>query len=168
MADDDPDSLVHPSRLENPLLRSGLVLAGANTWLAGGILPVDAEDGVVTGVDVAGLDLSGTALVVLSACDTGLGVSEAGDGMVGLRQAFLLAGAATVVVSLWKVADEATTLLMEEFYSALLNGESRSAALRNAKLRIRTCGFDDPVFWGAFACVGDPSRVTTAMGSEAQ
>ena len=102
---------------------SGLVLAGANTWLAGGTLPVAAEDGVITSLDVIGLDLAGTALVVLSACETGLGVMEAGEGVLGLRRAFLLAGASTVVVSLWKVADQATTTLMDEFYRRLLIGE---------------------------------------------
>lgn len=158
-ADEDPDALIHASRLENPLLRSGIVLAGANTWLAGGTLPVAAEDGVVTGLDVTGLDLAGTALVVLSACETGLGVAEAGEGVLGLRRAFLLAGAGTVVVSLWKVADEGTTCLMEDFYRRLLVGEPRSAALRNAKVDLRARGFQNPVYWAAFVCVGDPSHL---------
>jgi CHAT domain-containing protein/tetratricopeptide (TPR) repeat protein len=159
-ADEDSDSLVHPSRLENPLLRSGIVLAGANTWLAGGILPVAAEDGVVTGLDVTDLDLAGTSLVVLSACETGLGVTEGGNGVLGLRQAFLLAGASTVIASIWKVADEVTTDLMDEFYRRLLAGESRSGALRKAKLDIRARGFQDPIFWAAFICVGDSSPIS--------
>ena len=126
---------------------SGLVLAGANTWLAGGTLPVAAEDGVITSLDVIGLDLAGTALVVLSACETGLGVMEAGEGVLGLRRAFLLAGASTVVVSLWKVADQATTTLMDEFYRRLLIGEFEPVpcAMRNFTFvlkgsRIRSSG----------------------------
>jgi CHAT domain-containing protein/tetratricopeptide (TPR) repeat protein len=158
-ADEDSDSLVHPSRLRNPLLRCGIALAGANTWLAGGILPVAAEDGVVTGLDVTDLDLAGTALVVLSACETGLGVTEVGNGVLGLGQAFLLAGASTVIASIWKVADEVTTDLMDEFYRHLLAGDSRSGALRRAKLEIRARGFKDPVFWAPFVCIGDPSQL---------
>ena len=145
---------------------SGLVLAGANTWLAGGTLPVAAEDGVITSLDVIGLDLAGTALVVLSACETGLGVMEAGEGVLGLRRAFLLAGASTVVVSLWKVADQATTTLMDEFYRRLLIGKSRAGALRHAKLHLRAQGFEDPVFWAAFVCLGDP-RLDPQRGDRA-
>src|SRR5262249_6458200 len=115
---------------ENPLLRSGLALAGANTWLAGGAPPAGARDGVVSAEDVTGLELLDAALVVLSACETGLGEVRAGEGVFGLRRAFQLAGARTVVMSLWKVPDEATRELMAAFYRRLLAGVSRAEALR--------------------------------------
>jgi CHAT domain-containing protein len=141
-------------RFENPLLRSGLALAGANTWLRQGPLPPEAEDGILTAEDVAGLDLHGTHLVVLSACDTGLGETRRGEGVFGLRRAFSLAGARTLVMSLWKVPDAETQELMELFYDRLLAGEPRPDALRAAQLRIK---HKDPrtLAWGGFVCQGD-------------
>ena len=119
---------------ENPLLRSGLALAGANTWLKRGNLPDEAEDGLLTAEDVTGLDLLATELVVLSACETGLGEIHIGEGVFGLRRAFVLAGAKTLVMSLWKVPDEPTRELMEDFYRRLLAGGGRAEALRKAQL----------------------------------
>ncbi len=125
-------------RLDNPLLRSGLVLSGANVWLAGGTPPAEAEDGLLTAEDVACLDLAGTELVVLSACETGLGEIRRGEGVLGLRRAFVLAGARTVVMSLWKVPDLATAVLMERFYDNLLRRRMpRSEGLREAQLFLR-------------------------------
>jgi tetratricopeptide (TPR) repeat protein len=92
--------------MENPLLRSGIVLAGVNTWSTYGALPPDAEDGVLTAVDVSGLELLATDLVVLSACETGLGKIQVGEGVFGLRRTFMLAGAKTLVMSLWNVPDK--------------------------------------------------------------
>ena len=142
--------------LENPLLRSGLALAGVNTWLKGQNPPPDAEDGLLTAEDVTGLDLLDTELVVLSACETGLGEVRTGEGVFGLRRSFVLAGADTLVMSLWKVPDQQTRELMEEFYSRILAREPRAKALKNAQMSIRS-KHPHPFFWGAFICQGDPS-----------
>ena len=140
---------------ENPLLRCGLALAGANTWLRNSILRDEVEDGLLTGEDVAGMDLGATELVVLSACDTGLGDINAGEGVFGLRRAFVLAGAKTLVTSLWKIPDQATCELMEEFYARMLKGVGCAEALRSAQLALRA-RYPNPRDWGAFICHGDP------------
>jgi CHAT domain-containing protein/tetratricopeptide (TPR) repeat protein len=144
------------SNLENPLLRSGLALAGANTQFQGKSPPPEAEDGLLTAEDVIGLDLSNTELVVLSACETGLGEIRVGEGVFGLRRAFVLSGARTLIMSLWQVPDEQTRDLMIEFYRRILKGESRSGALRNSQLTMRA-KYPDPLYWGAFICQGDPA-----------
>ncbi len=138
---------------ENPLLRSGLAMAGANHWNNSHLLPHEAEDGLLTAVDVTGLDLSATELVVLSACETGLGKVHIGEGVFGLRRAFVLAGAKSLVMSLWKVPDKETQELMVEFYQQILDGQPRSEALRNAMLKMKEKN-PNPYFWGAFICQG--------------
>lgn len=123
---------------ENPMLRSGLLLAGAETWINGGHPPAEAEDGMLTAEDVMGLDLLATELVVLSACDSGLGEIHVGEGVFGLRRAFVLAGAKTLVMTLWKVSDVATAILMERLYDNLLRRRlPRDRALREAQLYLR-------------------------------
>jgi CHAT domain-containing protein len=122
-----------PARGENPLLRSGLALAGANA-LAGGA----GEDGILTAYEAAGLDLWGTKLVVLSACETGVGEVQNGDGVYGLRRALVLAGSESQVMSLWQVSDEATRDLMVEYYKRLQAGAGRSDALRRVQLDMLT------------------------------
>jgi CHAT domain-containing protein len=102
------------------------------------------------------LDLLTTELVVLSACQTGLGRVHVGEGVFGLRRAFVLAGARTLVMSLWKVPDDQTRELMEDFYRRLLDGEGRAEALRQAQLATKA-KHPDPFYWGAFICQGDPS-----------
>ena len=150
------DTSAPPPGLENPLLRSGLALAGANTWLQHDDLPPEAEDGLLTAEDVTGMDLSATELVVLSACETGLGQVQIGEGVFGLRRAFVLAGAKTLVISLWKVPDQQTQELMGLFYTALLAGQPRAKALRQAQIEIKR-HYPNPLYWGAFICQGDPS-----------
>jgi tetratricopeptide (TPR) repeat protein len=125
-------------RRESPLLRSGIALAGANTTLRGRALPADAEDGFLTAEDIGGLDLLDTELVVLSACETGLGTVLTGEGVFGLRRSFMIAGARTLILSLWKVPDLATAILMERLYENLtVRGLYRSVALRDAQLFLR-------------------------------
>ena len=136
---------------ENPLLRSGLALAGANLRRSG-----EQDDGILTAAEVAQMDLRGTQLVVLSACETGLGDVQNGEGVYGLRRALVLAGAETQVASLWKVADEATKDLMVDYYWRLLNGEGRSAALREAqRTMINSKARSHPYYWAAFVPIGD-------------
>jgi CHAT domain-containing protein len=120
---------------ENPMLRSMLALAGFNTWLTGKPLPEDAGDGLANGEDVSGLNLLHTDMVVLSLCVSGLGNYRTGEGVFGLRRAFVLAGAKTLVMTLWKVDDLASAILMERFYQCLLHDPSmpRLDALRAAQ-----------------------------------
>ncbi len=118
-----------PSRIENPLLRSGLALEGAN-----GMRGASGEDGILTALEVAGLDLWGTKLVVLSACETGVGEVKNGEGVYGLRRALVLAGSESQVMSLWQVSDDATRDLMVSYYTRLTKGEGRTEALRQVQL----------------------------------
>jgi tetratricopeptide (TPR) repeat protein/CHAT domain-containing protein len=159
----DGRRFAHLSRLENPLLRSFLALAGVNTWLQGKPLPKDAEDGMLNGVDVSGMDLLNTELVVLSACETALGRVHVGEGVFGLRRAFVLAGAKTLVMSLWKVPDDETRELMEAFYRSLLADAPCAEALREAQLLIKQRYPDDPLYWGAFICQGEPGRLVARV-----
>jgi CHAT domain-containing protein len=147
--------------LENPLVRSGLAFAGANTWNRGEALPPEAEDGLLTAEDVSGMDLLDTELVVLSACETGLGAVQVGEGVFGLRRTFMLAGAKTLVMSLWKVPDQQTQELMADFYRLLLSGHPRAEALREAQLALKA-KYPHPRFWGAFICQGNPGPLQRA------
>ncbi len=121
----------------NPMMRSALALAGANTWLMGGILPENAGKGLVFAQDIAGLDLRANELTVLSACDTARGDIKIGEGVFGLRRAFAIAGTKTLIMSLWKVPDRATALLMERFFDNYQNGMDCVKALQNAQNYIR-------------------------------
>jgi CHAT domain-containing protein/Tfp pilus assembly protein PilF len=136
---------------ENPLLRSGLVLAGANNRQGGA-----GEDGVLTALEAAGLDLHGTKLVVLSACETGVGAVRNGEGVYGLRRSLVLAGAESELMSLWQVNDRATRELMAEYYKHLRVGEGRTEALRNVQLwMLQRKGRSHPHFWAGFIPIGD-------------
>jgi tetratricopeptide (TPR) repeat protein/CHAT domain-containing protein len=153
--------------VENPLLRSGLVLAGANTWLSGKTESPEAANGILTAEDASGLDLLFTDLVVLSACQTGLGDIKVGEGVFGLRRAFLLAGAKTLLMSLWKIPDEETRMLMEGFYKRILEGKPRADALREAQLAVKAA-IPEPLYWGAFICQGDPGPLPKHVDTESR
>jgi CHAT domain-containing protein len=142
----------------SPLLRSGLALSGAN---ARG----DARaEGILTALEASGLDLEGTKLVVLSACETGLGQARSGEGVEGLRRAFVLAGAETTVMSLWKVDDLATRDMMIGYYQRLEAGEGRSEALRQVRLgMLSNSATAHPFYWASFIVSGDPSRFDGTM-----
>jgi len=136
----------------NPLLQSGLILAGA---AAGGQSGPD-QDGILTALEVTGINLRGTQLVVLSACQTGLGELSAGEGLYGLRRALVLAGAQSQVISLWKVSDDATQELMVAYYKRLRAGTNRDVALRETQLAfLRSPEYDHPYYWAAFIGSGD-------------
>ena len=141
------------------MLRSGLFFAGANRGLSGAAPSADLDDGVLTAYEAMGLNLQGTELVVLSACQTGLGQVRNGEGVFGLRRALQVAGAEAVLMSLWPVPDNATQELMSLFYAKWLNGRDKHQALREAQLEMREKirerhGRDLPFYWGAFVLVG--------------
>lgn len=137
--------------LENPLLRSGLALAGFNQRSEG------EEDGVFTALEAAGLNLLGTQLVVLSACETGLGDIANGEGVYGLRRAFAIAGAETQLISLWQVDDHATQQLMVAYYQQLLAGGGRAESLRQVQLDLLNSNspYEHPYYWAAFIVSGN-------------
>jgi CHAT domain-containing protein len=108
-----------------------------NSWISRLPLPEEAEDGILTAEDILGLDLSGTDLVVLSACGTGLGEIQAGEGVMGLRRSLMISGVKTAVMSLWSVPDEETKELMVEFYQNLLSGLPKVDCLRGAQLKVK-------------------------------
>ncbi|MFT6434225.1 MAG: CHAT domain-containing protein [Candidatus Azotimanducaceae bacterium] len=140
---------------DNPLLRAGLAFAGINTN-AQFLGDIDtANDGVLTALEVLSLNLSGTRLVVLSACETGLGEIHEGEGVYGLRRSFQEAGVAEVVSSLWEVSDAGTQALMTDFYDRLLGGQPAREALRDSQLAlIDSPEWGYPYVWSAFMIVG--------------
>ncbi|MFN8288717.1 MAG: CHAT domain-containing protein [Chitinophagaceae bacterium] len=138
-----------------PMGRCGLAFAGINAVNAGRKIATDViEDGILNGNEVLSLDIRDTKLVVLSACETGLGEMHSGEGILGLRSAFKVAGAETVITSLWKAEDQATNLLMQEFYRNLLDGITVAEALRRAKIKVYTMGNSSPYYWALFTCFG--------------
>ncbi|MCP3140307.1 CHAT domain-containing tetratricopeptide repeat protein [Pyxidicoccus xibeiensis] len=156
---------LHAASSADPLLRSGLLLAGASAPGpdASGATGPPPESTMVTALELVGLNLWGTQLVVLSACDTGRGDVKLGQGVYGLRRAFVAAGAETVVMSLWKVDDAVTRVLMESYYRNLLAGQGRATALHQAMLALRRT-HPHPHYWAPFIVAGQngPLRVATS------
>ncbi len=140
--------------IDNPLLRSGLLLTGAGKTVDTQVPDLVSKDnGVLTGFEAMNLNLEGTELVVLSACETGLGDVKDGEGVYGLQRAFFIAGAKTIVMSLWKVDDQATQQLMTYFYKNLAKNSNKTKAFKQAQLQLKA-KFPSPNYWGAFVMIG--------------
>ena len=129
---------------------SGLFLSGCNVSLKGERLPYDIEDGILTASEIANLNFGDTELVVLSACQSGLG-KVSGEGVYGMQRGFKLAGVNSLLMSLWPVDDTATRLLMVEFYEHLLNGDSKMTSLLKAQEYVRSLKkYEAPEYWAGF------------------
>jgi CHAT domain-containing protein len=141
-----------PAR-EDPLQRSGLVFAGANRPDAN-----PSDDGYLTAAEATAMDLEGTELVTLSACETGLGGVQSGEGVYGLQRSLAVAGARSTLLSLWKVDDALTATFMERYYNKLKAGQGRADALRDTQAEFRehkNSVYNDIRVWGAFQLSGD-------------
>jgi CHAT domain-containing protein len=138
---------------DKSLTRSGLLMAGANHILEGENLPDNVEDGILTAKEISDVDLRGLDLVVLSACQTGLGDISQSEGVFGLQRGFKKAGANAILMSLWEVDDKATQILMTQFYKNLLSGQSKRHSLQAAQKYLREYNngfFNEPKYWAAF------------------
>ncbi len=138
---------------DKALTRSGLIMSGANHILEREELPDNVEDGILTAKEIADVDLRGLDLVVLSACQTGLGDISQGEGVFGLQRGFKKAGAKSILMSLWKVDDKATKILMTQFYKYWLSGQSKRQAMLSAQKYLREVEggkYNEPKYWAAF------------------
>ena len=138
---------------QNPLMRTGLLLRGAGDLLDKTDYNFNMESGILTAYEAMSLNLDKTDLVVLSACETGLGDLEAGEGVYGLQRAFLVAGAKVLVMSMFKVDDEATQKLMLKFYQKWLSTTNMRQSFIDAKKELRL-QYPEPIYWGAFMMIG--------------
>ena len=136
---------------EHPLRSSGLMFSGSQQTIQGE--SIGEEDGILTSFETSLLDLSKTQLAVLSACETGLGELQNGEGVFGLQRGLTMAGAQNLIMSLWKVDDEATQRLMTQFYQNYANGSSIKESLRSAQMSIRK-EYPHPYYWASFVCLG--------------
>ncbi len=139
--------------LENPLLRTGLLLTGAGDLLNKTEYNYNEEDGILTAYEAMNMNLDNTDLVVLSACETGLGETKVGEGVYGLQRAFMVAGAKTLIMSMFKVDDTATQKLMVNFYQKWLTTGNKRKSFVEAKKELRN-EYEDPIYWGAFIMIG--------------
>lgn len=139
--------------LENPLLRSGLLFAGAEQGIKGSVK--EGEDGILTAQEALSLSLDSTQLVVMSACETGLGEISNGEGVYGLQRAFQQAGAKSILMSLWKVNDAATQEMMTLFYKNLIEKRLPLRKSFTAAQQALRKKYPDPYFWGAFVLIGE-------------
>lgn len=138
---------------QNPLMRTGLLLKGAGDLLDKTDYNYNMENGILTAYEAMNLSLDRTDLVVLSACETGLGQLEQGEGVYGLQRAFLVAGAKVLIMSMFKVDDEATQKLMLKFYQKWLNSGNLRQSFIDAKKELRV-EYPEPIYWGAFIMIG--------------
>ena len=138
---------------QNPLMRTGLLLRGAGDLLDKTDFNYNMENGILTAYEAMSLNLDKTDLVVLSACETGLGDLEAGEGVYGLQRAFLVAGAKVLIMSMFKVDDDATQKLMLKFYQKWLNSNNLRQSFIDAKKELRV-EYPEPIYWGAFMMIG--------------
>lgn len=138
---------------QNPLLRTGLLLKGAGDLLDKTSYNYNMDNGILTAYEAMSLNLDKTDLVVLSACETGLGELQSGEGVYGLQRAFLVAGAKVLIMSMFKVDDDATQKLMLKFYQKWLNSGNLRQSFIEAKKELRI-EYPEPIYWGAFMMIG--------------
>ena len=134
--------LVKNSEILNPMLKSGIALSGANASIR-----KQQGNGIISALELSGINLEGTELVVLSACETGLGEIEEAQGVTGLNRAFMHAGAKEIVMSLWSVSDRVTASLMERFYENIKSTKDYGEALREAKIWMISERNSHPYYW---------------------
>lgn len=142
-----------PRKPDNSMKRSGLIFAGGQRAWLGESIPEGVEDGILLAEEISTMDLSGTDIVVLSACQTGLGEITS-DGVFGLQRAFKKAGVKTIIMSLWSVEDAATSLFMRTFYREWLGGKSKRDAFATAQAATRAYN-NDASSWAAFVMLDD-------------
>ncbi len=163
MMDFSEEKVSKGKSFKNALLRSGLALSGINTFFQKKEPAEGAEDGLLSSLDITGMDLEGTDLVVLSGCETG-GELKIEQGVYGLRHSFIIAGAKTVLLSMWKSPDKESHEFLLGFYQKIIQGEEKAVALRKTQQeiieRLRSEGKDPhPYLWGAFICIGEPGKI---------
>lgn len=146
--------MVGGDNYQNPLLKSGLLFVGAEELLSeNNIYQFNRSEGILTAFEAMNLKLDHTELVVLSACETGLGEVHTGEGVFGLQRSFIVAGAQNIIMTLFKVNDQVTQELMQEFYTGWIETGDKRSAFQKAKQNIRN-KYESPIYWGSFVLVG--------------